>query len=222
MTMEVTGRGSLILLLLFLPLIGAAVLPLCGRKSLRLREGGMVCFPLLCLALALGFASAFAETAEKETIGAISINGAFELRGVLPEGYQLTTLQAEPGRYIASILADESKPAMTISIAYNELMSEVERLNDLDDEALAGIIASFQEEDGVEVSYMETAYGTRLMVVKEIVDGSDYVDFYTVYKGYEIEFVLTQTEANAGQPITDEQIETAVKFLSDLDFVAAE
>ena len=65
MTMEVTGRGSLILLLLFLPLIGAAVLPLCGRKSLRLREGGMVCFPLLCLALA--FALTLDAWREQET-----------------------------------------------------------------------------------------------------------------------------------------------------------
>ena len=177
---------------------------------------------LLCLAMALCCASAFAEDAEKEYMGTISMNGAFDLRCVLPEGYQLTTRLAEPGCYIASLLADDSKPTMTISIAYNELLSEVERLNDLDDDALAQIEATFQAEDGVEISYMETAYGTKLMVVKEIVDGSDYVDFYTIYKGYEIEFVLTQTEANAGQPITDEQIETAVKFLSDLDFVAAE
>ncbi len=44
---------------------------------------------LLCLALTLNFASAVAETAEKTAIGTISMNGAFELRGVLPEGYQL-------------------------------------------------------------------------------------------------------------------------------------
>ena len=46
---------------------------------------------LLCLALTLNFASAVAETAEKTAIGTISMNGAFELRGVLPEGYQLTS-----------------------------------------------------------------------------------------------------------------------------------
>lgn len=177
---------------------------------------------LLCLALALGFASAFAETAEKEAIGAISMNGAFELRGVLPEGYQLTPLSEEPGYYLASLSAEDGRPTMTISIAYEELMSDVDRLNDLDDEALAKIEATFQAEDGVEVTYMETALGTKLMVVKEIVDVVDYVDFYTIYKGYEVEFVLTQPQANAGQPITDEQIQTAVKFLSDLDFVPME
>jgi hypothetical protein len=174
---------------------------------------------LLCLALTLCFAGAAAENAEKEIMGTISMNGAFELRGVLPEDYQLTVILAEPGHYIASIFADDSKPAMVISIAYEELLSEVERINDLDDDVLAQIADTFQAEDGVEVSYMETAYGTKLMVVKEIVDGIDYVDFYTIYKGYEIEFVLTQTEANVGQPITDAQIETAVMFLSDLDFV---
>ena len=170
---------------------------------------------LLCLALTLSFVTAVAETAEKEAIGAISMNGAFELRGVLPEGYQLTVITEEPGHYLASLSADDSKPEMVISIAYDEL----DRLNDLDDDALAKIEATFKAEDGVEVTYMETALGTKLMVVKEIVDGVDYVDFYTIYKGYEIEFVLTQPQANAGQPITDEQIQTAVKFLSDLDFV---
>lgn len=177
---------------------------------------------LLCLALTLNFASAVAETAGKTAIGTISMNGAFELRGVLPEGYQLTPLSEEPGYYLASLSAEDGRPTMTISIAYEELMSEVDRLNDLDDEALAKIEATFKAEDGVEVTYMETALGTKLMVVKEIVDGVDYVDFYTIYKGYEIEFVLTQPQANAGQPITDEQIQTAVKFLSDLDFVPME
>ena len=177
---------------------------------------------LLCLALTLGCAAATAETVEKEAIGTISMNGAFELRGVIPEGYQLMTITEEPGHYLAALSADDSKPAMVISIAYDELLSEVDRLNDLDGNALAKIEATFKAEDGVEITYMETAYGTKLMMVKEIVDGSDYVDFYTIYKGYEIEFVLTQMEANAGQPITDAQIEIAVKFLSDLDFVPVE
>ena len=177
---------------------------------------------LLCLALTLGLAAATAKTAEKKSMGTISMNGAFKLRGVLPEGYQLTTITEEPGHYLASLSADDGKPTMVISIAYEELMSEVDRLNDLDEAALAKIEDTFKAEDDVKVSYMETAYGTKLMVVKEIKDGIDYVDFYTIYKGYEIEFVLTQTQANAGQPITDEQIEAAVKFLSDLDFVPVE
>ncbi len=177
---------------------------------------------LLCMALTLSCAAALGESAEKEMIGAISINGAFELHGVIPEGYQLTTLLEEPGYYIASIEADDGRPTMVISIAIEELLSKVERLNDLDDEALAKIEATFRMEDGVEISYMETAYGTKLMVVKEAEGETDFVDFYTIYKGYQIEFILTQTEANQGKAITEEQIQMAVKFLSDLDFVPAE
>ena len=41
---------------------------------------------LLCLALTLSFVTAVAETAEKEAISAISMNGALELRGVRPGG----------------------------------------------------------------------------------------------------------------------------------------
>ena len=180
---------------------------------------------LLCLALMLGCAAAVAETAEKEkeTMGTINMNGAFELRCTLPEGYQVTTVAEEPSCYRATITsADGDKPGMTISIAYEELYSDVERLNDLDDENRALLEDTFREEDNVEISYMETAYGTQLMVIKEITDGIDYVDFFTVYKGHVIEFVLTQTLANIGVPLTEEQIQRAVQFLSDLDFVAAE
>ena len=80
----------------------------------------------------------------------------------------------------------------------------------------------------MDISYMETAYGTKLMVVKELQDGPDYVDFYTVYKGYEVELILTraQYDAETGMildtpPITDAEIQMAVQFLSDMDFVGA-
>ena len=54
------------------------------------------------------------------------------------------------------------------------------------------------------------------------------MDFYTVYKGYEVELILTraQYDAETGMildtpPITDAEIQMAVQFLSDMDFVAA-
>ena len=175
---------------------------------------------LLCLVLAAGCAACAAEAADKEVMGTISMGGAFELRCTVPEGYRLENVYSDAGRYIGTLTSeDKSSPVMQISIAFEELIAEVARLNDIDEDGLAKIAATFQEGDEVEITYMETEHGTKLMVVKEIVDGVDYVDFYTIYKGYEIEFVLTQPQANAGQPITDEQIQTAVKFLSDLDFV---
>ena len=45
------------------------------------------------------------------------------------------------------------------------------------------------------------------------------VIFYTLYEGYEIEFDLTMEDGTA---LTQEQIDTCVKFLSDLDLVFTE
>ena len=171
---------------------------------------------LLCVSMLLGCA-ALAET-EKASLGVVNVNGAFELKCALPEGYSLEVLFSETHFCLASVNPeDELKPTLMISVAYNELYSDVERINDLDEESVKRIEDSFRDEDDVEITYMETAYGTRLMVVKEVSDGVDYLDFYTIYKGYEVELVLIH--ANEGEPITEAEIQMAVKFLSDMDFV---
>ena len=171
---------------------------------------------LLCVSMLLGCA-ALAET-EKASLGVVNVNGAFELKCALPEGYSLEVLFSETHFCLASVKPeDESKPTLMISVAYNELYSDVERINDLDEETVKRIEGSFRDEDDVEITYMETEYGTRLMMVKEVSDGVDYLDFYTIYKGYEVELVLIH--ANESEPITETEIQMAVKFLSDMDFV---
>ena len=178
----------------------------------------------LCLAMLLSCA-AMAENTDKAQMGTLNVKGAFTLQCALPEGYMLVPIYAEDNAYRGLITpVDEAsdKPIMMLSIAYDDLMDEIDRMNDLDDEALAKIEATFTDEDDVEISYMETTYGTKVMVIKEIADGIDYVDFYSIYKGYGIEFVLTQAQVNAGVAITDEQIQMAMSFLSELDFVPAE
>ena len=174
----------------------------------------------LCLFMLLGCAAA--EPAEKQHMGTVSMNGVFTLQCTLPEGYSLTELTADDASYIAMISAGDERPDMFLSIAFDELLSGVDRLNDLDDEALAKIEATFREEDEVDISYTETAHGTKLMMVKEIKEKIDYVDFYTIYKGYEIEFLLTGSMDDSEAGLTEEQIQMAVDFLSDLDFVSQE
>ena len=174
---------------------------------------------LLCLALALG-CSALAETGEKAQLGKVDINGAFTLQCALAEGYTLEPLESDGDHVLAIITSeDESKPMMLLSVCFDEMYSEVERFNDLDDEAKARIAETFQAEDEVEISYAETSYGTQLMVVKEISDGNiDYVDFYSIYKGYQVELVLNYGE-DSERFITEEQMKIAVEFLSEMDFV---
>ena len=158
-----------------------------------------------------------ASLAEQHTFGTIDVNGVFELRGVLPEGFEVAVESAEGDDVLAVISNpnDTDAPLMMLSVAFDEMYSDVMRLNDLDAAALAEIEATFTEEDQVEITYTETAHGTRLIVARETTESVDYVAFYTIYMGYSVEFDLVA----ADNGLTEEQIAMAVAFLSDLDFV---
>ncbi|MBR3741992.1 MAG: hypothetical protein IKN04_16325 [Clostridia bacterium] len=173
----------------------------------------------LCLALLLGCAAAVAETAEKTYLATVDMNGAFGLQCALPEGYEIEEIESTDAAYVALFKADENRPLLTLSIAYNELYSDVFRMNDLDAETLALIEESFKAEDNVKISYTETSYGTKLMMIQEADGSVDYVDFYSVYLGYEIEIVVVAQDENG---LTDAQIQMVIDFLSELDFVASE
>ncbi len=175
---------------------------------------------LLGVALLLGCTVSVAETAGKTYLATVDMNGAFRLQCTLPEGYKAEEIESTGASYIALVKAEDKRPLLTLSIAYNELYSDVPRMNDLDEESLALIEESFRAEDEVEISYTETSHGTRLMVVKEAKDTVDYLVFYSVFLGYEIEMAVSSVNEETG--LTDAQIQMAVDFLSDLDFVAAE
>ena len=157
---------------------------------------------------------------EKQQLGRLSVNGDFALQCALPEGYQMQTVTAADAKIITSITSeDKEKPILYLSIAYNELYSDVARLNDLGEEDLKLLEESFTEMNDVELSYRETAYGTKLLVARETGSDTDFVDILTVYKGYSIEFVMTPNPEASVQELTDAQIQMCVDFLSELDFV---
>ena len=175
---------------------------------------------MLCMILMLSCASSMGEDQAEGVM--VELNDFFSLKCSMPEGYQISgdLLDGDAGVYLIQS-EDANKPIMYLSVAFDELMSDVERMNDLDAETLTMLEDSFRAEDIVEITYTETALGTKLMVVKEVKDTVDFVDFFTIYKGYELEFVLisgnygTENET----PLTDEAIDMALKFLSDLEFV---
>ena len=174
---------------------------------------------LLCLALLLSGA-ALAE--EKEVLGTISINGAFLLQCDLPTGYTVKPYSVTRDQIIATISAeDPARPRMVLSVAFDETYADVDRMNDLTEEELGILEATFTEMDPtVDISYSETAYGTRLLIARQTKDeaGMSYVDFLSVYKGYFVEFVMFPGEASDGV-LTDEQIQMCIDYLSELDFV---
>ena len=171
---------------------------------------------LLCLSLTLGCACALADT-----LGTINMNGAFMLNGTMPEGYRVASTETlDEGTFVATIVAeDANKPYILPSVAFDEMYADVKRLNDLDAEALAMIESTFGEYQ-TEITYTETAQGTKLMMVKEIEGDVDFVDFYTIYEGYEVEFVVMRSEtADASASLSENEIRMAIDFLNDMEFV---
>lgn len=173
---------------------------------------------ILLLSMMLGCASAEG----KEYISTLDINGVFELRGTIPEGYHLQEVLETESSRIVNIEAGEDRPLMVLSIAFDEIYADVDRLNDLSSEDRAALEGSFREEDTVTISTTVTDFGTELITVREAEGATEYVSFFTIYKGYEIEFILIapQNASDGTAPgLTEEQIRMAVQFLSDLDFV---
>ena len=178
---------------------------------------------LLSLALLLGCAAGLAEETEtaKITFGVIRANGEFTLKGILPEGYKLIPFELSDDAIISFLTPeDPARPEAILSIAYDETYSDVDRLNDLDDDALAILEKSFTDTDPyANITYDETAYGTRLLVCRTQSETYDYLDVFTIYKGYFVEFMMSPGEAAADQKLSEEDAEKYITFLSEMDFV---
>lgn len=167
----------------------------------------------LSLIMILGVTAVFADEAEKTEMGVLDVNGTFTIRSRIPEGYTFVTVTNTSLNIVGLLAAGEDMPFVTVSIAYNEEYKDTERFNDVDEAVVEEIRESFLELDE-EVTFedLETAYGTRLLKVT----GDGFVDIYTIYKGYELEFVMT------GANLTEASVQMLVDFISDMDFVAAE
>lgn len=167
----------------------------------------------LSLIMILCAVCAFAEDTGKTEIGTLKVGEAFSIQSKLPEGYTYRPVLATELNMVGMLSAGEGKPVVTVSIAYNEEYAETEQFNDVDEETVEEIRQSFLEVDE-EVTFedLETTFGTRLLKVT----GDGFVDIYTIYKSYELEFVMT------GEGMSDEYVQMLVDFISDMDFVAVE
>ena len=184
---------------------------------------------ILSLAMLLCAASVMAEaTQTKTTLGSVSINGAFTLQCGIPEGYELAVVSPESGSVTANtdqMIAvfqsqDPQAPVMMLSIAYDEQYSDVDRMNDLSQEDLDRLEETYIEEDPeVEITYGETGYGTLLLIARHETEDMDYIAFFSIYKGYCVEFVLIPSEQAEDKNLTAEQLQLCVQFLTDVDFI---
>ena len=157
-----------------------------------------------------------------QKLGTLNVNGVFDLTCKLPENYTLQVVNMRGTSLVASILPNNmTSPQMYLSIGYDEMYGDIARLNDLNDEQLAALEATFDEMNEVEISYQNTGYGTKLMVAREVGSDTDFVDILTIYNGYLIEFNMTPNPAVASQTLTNAQIGMCIDFLTNLDFVPA-
>ena len=166
---------------------------------------------VLSLMMVLSVAVAVGETAEMKTL---QVNKAFIIQSKIPEGYSYQAIANEELYMIGILTGGAGKPMVTVSIAYNEEYDDVERFTDVDEAIIELIKDSFAEMDeGVVFEDLETAYGTRLLKATD--PEKDFVDIYTIYKSYELEFVLTP----GAEPLSDADVQMLVDFISNMEFV---
>lgn len=178
---------------------------------------------LLSLILLLGCAAGTAEGAvEKIVFGTLHANGEFTLKGVLPEGYRIYPFEQDDSALISFIRAeDPARPEMILSIACDEIYSDVARLNDLSDEELAVLEKTFTDTDPyANITYDETAHGTRLLICRTVAEAYDYMDILSIYQGYMIELIMQPGKGAAEQALTEEQTAACINLLSELEFIS--
>ena len=163
------------------------------------------------------------ETDAKTQMGTLNVNGEFSLQCQIPEGYTMQLINTL-GTKINALISpeDTEKPILQLAIAFDELFANVDRMNDLSEDALKGLEETFTDMNDVEITYKETAYGTKLLIAREVGGDTDFVDILSVYKGYSIEFVMTPNPSAKDPTLTDAQIQMCIDFLSELDFVPAQ
>lgn len=176
----------------------------------------------LALALMMLFcAAAVAETAEKTELGKLNVKGKFIIKTAeLPEGYKIVeNKEDEFGIY--TLIDAPDKAALILSITFDDHFGEVERLNDLDEDSMAWLKQTFTDEfENVEFETKETAYGTKLLVVRiRFDDGTMMGCVYTIYKGYQLEIDIIPDGTDI---VTEENVQAVVQYLSDMDFVPVE
>ena len=165
------------------------------------------CFALLCALLLLSVSFASAEAGPL-----VEFRDILRLSGRVPDGYRFalasqTDLTLE-GTFVSG---DPAAPVLYVYIAFNESYAGTETLKDLGSEGENFLKQGFLEENSVSFDSIETASSDRLLVVREA--GGEFLDFYTIRRGYEIELTL---RPDVGQVLSEEQIALWRDCLSSL------
>ncbi len=170
---------------------------------------------LLCAALLLACVSALAEDK-----AVIDFQNRIQFSGVLPEGYKCSILSQSDLTMECVIACDNpAAPRMNIFLSFNESYADVPSLADLDADSLERLKLGFSEENTVSFDALRTDSGADLLVVRETGDDPDFLDFYTICLGHEIEFTLIAGDEAPGLALTDEQVSRCIEFMRGLSIL---
>ena len=166
-------------------------------------------------------AAAAAEAESQLVLGTV---GEYIIKYDLPEGYKMTIINAANTSIIATLMSETAgQPMITLSIAFNDSYTQdgkPMRLNEVSEEEVALIKESFEEETEVAgFEDGETALGTKVLIVRGTIAGTNYADVYSIYNSYEVEAVMTPAPGTEDTTLTEEQIQTVIDFFSSMDFV---
>lgn len=168
---------------------------------------------LFCAFLLLAGSAALAEG---EPV--VTFRDLFELNGPLPEGYRFSLLSQTDTTLEGRILSDDpAAPVLNVFIAFNEAYADKASLKDLGEDALEIIKKGFSEENEVSFETLDTASGSSLLMIRETGSDLDFLDFYTICLGHEIELTLCAGDEAAGHALTDAQVSRCKELMSSLE-----
>lgn len=146
----------------------------------------------------------------------IAYDDTMSVEVVIPDNYAVEEINASGALLLVMTPLDESKNYFCTLIAQDEDNADVERLNDLSDEAIQAIADDFCADlNNPAVSFAETGMGTKLIVIDDNDGDGDTVIILTLYKGY----FLTTYVFPAGETVTEEEKNMAIQFYTDMEFM---
>ncbi len=172
---------------------------------------------LLCAMLLMGIAGA--ETASDKIHLYFNPELSFDVQ--IPEGY---TAENELVReYLLLRIKPEDPDGILYIMTVNEddsMPDEINTLNDLSEEDLK-LYAENCVEDDPDMAYeiRETGLGTKLVLVKN--ENDPYAFIFAYYHGYSINFQMYR-QGESAAPITEEDINAALAFNTNFDFIFTE
>lgn len=167
-------------------------------------------FALLCAALLLAVSCACADSGT-----VVEFRDNILLNGTLPEGYHFALKSQTDLTLEGEIVSDDAAaPVLEVYIAFNESYAQAESLKNLDDDTMNRIKLAFSEEDSVTFELFDTASGDAMLLIREA--GGQFLDFYTICLGYEIELTVFPAP---GQALTDAQISEFTEIIRNMDIV---